>query len=152
MSWFRNSPFASSVDAAAHMVALVAAQAEKAGTPLSEEERKLLIEPALPAKIDLEEEESDARFRKLIEQTFDYEVNPDAPMSLGSSVQWAGADRYPKIVALAEEIIVSCGEKRPRLRGRRQIIDLIQLVGCGVVSVILLMLFSALVIWLFGHK
>jgi hypothetical protein len=118
--------------------------------PLSEQERILLLEGATPPKIA--EEESDQKFRKLIEQAFDYEVNPDDPMSLSSTVQWAGADRYPKIVALAEEIIVLRGEKRPQLRGRRQIIDLIQLVGCAVVSVILLMLFSALVIWLFGHK
>ncbi len=150
MSWFRNSPFANSEDAAKHMVALVAAQADKVGAPLSEEEQRLLLEGAATPKIA--EEESDRRFRKLIEQAFDYEVNPDDPMSLSSTVQWAGDGRYPKIVALAEEIIISRGEKRPRLRGRRQIIDLIQLVGCGVVVVILMMLVVALLSWLFGSK
>ncbi len=150
MSWFRNSPFANSDDAAKHMVALVAAQAEKAGPPLSEEEQRLLLEGATPPKIA--EEELNEKFRKLIEQTFDYEVNPDDPMSLSSAVQWAGADRYPKIVALAEEVIISRGEKHPRLRGRRQIIDLIQLVGCAVVAVILMSLVVALLSGLFGHK
>jgi hypothetical protein len=132
------------------MVDLVASQAERVGVPLSEEERRLLLEGATPPKIA--EEESDEKFRKLIEQTFDYEVNPDDPMSLSSSIQWAGADRYPKIVKLAEEIIISRGEKRPRLRGRRQIIDLVQLVGCGVAAVILMMLVVALLSWLFGSK
>ncbi len=152
MSWFRNSPFASSDDAAAHMVALVAAEAEKAGTPLNEEERRLLLDQAMPPKIDLGEEESDTSFRKLIKQTFDHEADPDDPMSLSNSVQWAGADKYPKIVALAEEIIVSRGDKLPRPRGRRLMIHLVQLVGCGIVTVILMMLFAAAVGGLFQRK
>ncbi len=148
MRWFYRSPFANSEDAVNHMVALVSAQADKLGVSLSEEERRLLVEEATPPKIA--DEESDEKFRKLIEKTFDSEV--DDPMNFSSTIQWAGADRYPKIVALAEEIITSRGENRPRLRGRRAIIDLVQLVGCGVLTVILLMLFSALVIWLFGHN
>jgi hypothetical protein len=148
MSWFRNRPFANNEDAVKHMVFLVSEQAEKLGTPLSEEDRRLLLAGATPPKVA--EEESDEKFRKLIEQIFDSEV--DDPMNFSSAIQWAGADRYPKVVALAEEIITSRAEKRPRLRGRRAIVDLVQLVGCAVVTVILLMLFSALVIWLFGHK
>jgi hypothetical protein len=149
MNWFRNSPFASSDDAAAHMVALVAAEAEKVGTPLSEEDRRLLLDEWIPLEID--EEDPAPKFKKLIEQTFDHEADLDDPMSFSNSVQWAGAGRYPRIVALAEEIIVSRSEKRPRLRGRRAIVDLVQLIGCSVVTVILLMLFAAFVGWLFGH-
>jgi hypothetical protein len=151
MGWFRwssNSPFANGEDAAKHMVALVSAQAEKVGAPLSEEERRLLLAEATPPQIA--EAESDEKFRKLIEQTFDSEV--DDPMNFSSAIQWAGAERYPKVVALAEDIITSSGEKRPRLRGRRAIIDLVQLVGCGLVTVILMMLVVALFSWLFGHK
>jgi hypothetical protein len=120
------------------MVALLAAHAEKVGAPLSEEEQRLLIEGATPPKIA--GEESDEKFRQLIEQTFDHETDIDDPMSFSHSLQWAGADRYPRIVALAEEIIRSRGDRPPRLRGKRQIIDLIQLVGCAVVAVILMML------------
>ncbi len=150
MSWFRSSPFASSEDAVAHMVALLAAHAEKAGTPLREGERKLLIEGATPPKIV--GDESDEKFRQLIEQTFDHETDIDDPMSFSNSLQWAGADRYPRIVALAEEVIRSRSDRSPRLRGKRQVIDLIQLVGCAVVVVILMMVVVALAGWLFGHK
>lgn len=150
MSWFRNCPFASSEDAAKHMVALVAAQADKVGAPLSEEERRLLLEGAAPPKIA--EEELDEKFRKLIEQTFDSEVEPDDPKNLGNSVQWVGDDQYPRIVALAEDVIRSRREKFNRTRGRRRAIDRIQLVGCGLVAVMLLMLFAALLGWIFGHK
>jgi hypothetical protein len=131
------------------MVALVAAEAEKVGTPLSEEDRRLLLDEWIPLEID--EEGSAPKFKKLIAQTFDHEADLDDPMSFSNSVQWAGADRYPRIVALAEEIIVSRSEKRPRLRGRRAIVDLVQLIGCSVVTVILLMLFAAFVGWLFGY-
>jgi hypothetical protein len=150
MNWFRKSPFGSDEDAAAHMVELVAAQAEKLGTPLSVEERGLLLEEAVPPKIA--SEESEARFRTLIEQTFDSEVDPDDPMNLGNSIQWAGAERYPKIVALAEEVVLSRGEKFPQLRGRRLMIDRMQLVGCGIVAVILMLLVVVLLSWLFGHR
>lgn len=98
------------------------------------------------------EEESDEKFRKLIEQMFDSEVDPDDPTNFSNAIQWAGADRYPKVVALAEEIITSRAEKLPRLRGRRAIIDLLQLVGCGLVTVILMLLVVALLSWLFGRK
>ena len=155
MSWFQKSPSASDEDAAAHMVALVAAQAEKARAPLSDEERRMLLNEAIPGNAmpgNAASEELDARVRKLIEQTFDAEIEPDDPKNLGNSVQWAGDGQYPKIVALTEDIIRSRSEKFTRLRGRRWVIDRIQLVGCGVVAVIFLMLFSALVGWLFGHK
>jgi hypothetical protein len=150
MSWSRKSPFASDEDAVAHMVQLVAAQAEKLGTPLSVEEGGLLLEEAVPHKIA--SEESEARFRTLIEQTFDSEVDLDDPMNLGNSIQWAGAERYPKIVALAEEVVLSRGEKFPQLRGRRLMTDRMQLVGCGIVAVILMLSVVALLSWLFGHR
>ena len=73
-------------------------------------------------------------------------------MNLGNSIQWAGAERYPKVVALAEEVVLSRGEKFPRLRGRRLMIDRMQLVGCGIVAVILMLLVVVLLSWLFGHR
>jgi hypothetical protein len=150
MSWFRNSPFAGSDEAVAHMLALLVAQAEKAGMPLSEGERKLLLEEATPPKIV--GEESDEKFRKLIERTFDDEVDPDDPMSLSNSLQWAGDDQYPKIVALAEEVVRSRSEKFPQLRGRRFMIDRLQLIGCGFATVVLMMLVVVFFSWLFERK
>jgi hypothetical protein len=155
MSWFQNSPFASDEDAAAHMVALVAAQAEKSGTPLSDEERRMLLDDAIPADAmprNVASEELDARVRRLIEQTFDGENDPDDPKTLGNSLQWAGDRQYPRIVALTEDVIRSRRERFTRGKGRRWIVDRIQLVGCGVVAVILMMLFAAFLGWLFEHK
>jgi hypothetical protein len=155
MNWFRSSPFSSDEGAAAHMVALVAAQAEKAGTPLSDEERRILLDDAIPVDVmpaNVSSEEFDARVRKLIEETFDGEVEPDDPKNLGNSLQWAGDRQYPRIVALTEGVIRSRRERFARGKGRRWIVDRIQLVGCGVVAVILMMLFAALVGRLFEHK
>jgi hypothetical protein len=151
MSWIRKSPFADGEDPAEHMVALIAAQAEKIGTPLSEEERRLLLDESAPAPC-IVPVESDAKVTKLIEQIFDSEVEPDDPKSLGNSMEWAGDGSYPRVVALTERVILSRSEKSTRLRGRRWAIDRIQLVGCGVVAVILMMFVVALVSWLFGHK
>jgi hypothetical protein len=137
------------------MVQLVAAQAEKTGVPLTDEERRMLLTDAIPGDGmpgDEASEQLDAKARKLIEQTFDAEVEPDDPKNLGNSLQWAGDGRYPRIVALTEDVIRSRGENFARLRGRRWAIDRIQLVGCGVVVVIVMMLVVVLFGWLFGDK
>jgi hypothetical protein len=147
MSWIRKSPFTDGIDPTAHMVALLAAYAEKAGTPLSEGERKLLIEGAPPPGIV--GEESNEKFRKLIEQAFDDELNPDDPMSLSNSLQWAGDDQYPRIVALAEKVVRSRSEKFPQLRGRRLMVDRLYLVGCGFAAVVFMMVIVAFFSWFF---
>lgn len=149
MSWIRNNPFADGQDPAEHMVALIAAEAERSGTPLNKAEKQTLLDHWDPETIVPKDFRTKAK--KLIEQTFNYEAAPDNPLSLGNSVEWAGDQSYPTIVALTEEVMLERGEK-PRLGRRRQIIDLIQLVGCGVVTVVLLMLFAALLGWLSGHK
>jgi hypothetical protein len=130
------------------MLALIAAEAERSGTPLTEEERRTLLggwDPETVVPDDFR-----AKAKNFIEQTFTYEPDPDSPISLGHSVMWAGEDGYPMIVALTEEVMRERGEKSP-LRGKRAIIDFIQLICCAFVSVILLMLFAAFVSWLFGH-
>ena len=131
------------------MLGLIAAEAERAGTPLDEAEKQMLLGHLDPETIFPEEFRTKAK--KLIEQTFDYEADPDSPISLGNSVGWAGDGNYPTIVALTEEVMRERGEKSP-LRGRRKIIDLFQLVGCGLVVVILMMLVVVLFSWLFGSK
>lgn len=135
MSWIRKSPFADGSDPAEHMVALIAAESERCGTPLSEVEKKILL-----AHWDREttvSEDFRAKAKKLIEQTLLHEADPGNSLSLGNSVGWAGDGAFPTVVASAEEVMLEGGEK-PRLRGKRAIIDLAQLVGCGFVSVILL--------------
>lgn len=149
MSWIRKNPFADGRDPAAHMLALIVAEAERAGTPLNEAEKQILLSHCDPEA--LVQEEFLTKAKRLIEQTFNYEADPDNPLSLGNSVGWAGERSYPTIVALTEEVMRERGEKSP-LRGRRQIIDSIQLVGCGVIVVILMMLVVVMFGWLFGNK
>ena len=43
MSWIRKNPFADGSDPTAHIVALIAAEADRAGTPLSEAEKQMLL-------------------------------------------------------------------------------------------------------------
>ena len=115
----------------------------------------MLLDDAIPADAmprNVASEELDARVRRLIEQTFDGENDPDDPKTLGNSLQWAGDRQYPRIVALTEDVIRSRRERFTRGKGRRWIVDRIQLVGCGVVAVILMMLFAAFLGWLFEHK
>jgi len=131
------------------MLTLIAAEAERSGTPLNEDEKQMLLAHWDPETLVPEDFRTKAK--KLIEQTFNYEAAPDNPLSLGNSVEWAGDQSYPTIVALTEEVMLERGQK-PRLGGRRQIIDLIQLVGCAVVAVILMMFVVALISWLIGHK
>jgi hypothetical protein len=132
------------------MLALIASEADRAGTPLSEAEKQMLLARWDPKNIVPEDFRTKAK--KLIEQTFDHETVPDNPLSLGNSVEWAGDGAYPTIVALTEEVMLEKEREFPPLRGRRKIIDLVHLVGCGVVAVILMMLVAALLGWLFGLK
>lgn len=102
MSWIRKSPFADGNDPTEHMLALIAAEAERAGTPLSEAEKQMLLAHWDPETIVPEEFRTKAK--KLIDQTFNHEADPDNPLSLGNSVEWAGDQNYPTIVALTEEV------------------------------------------------
>lgn len=120
MSWIRKSPFADGKDPTAHMLTLIAAEADRAGTPLSAAEKQMLLAHWDPKNIVPEDFRTKAK--KPIEQTFNYETDPDNPHSLGNSVEWAGDGAYPTIVALTEEVILERSEKFPRLRGRRKII------------------------------
>jgi hypothetical protein len=132
------------------MLALIAAEAERDGTPLNQAEKQMLLSHWDHTTIIPEEFRT--RAKRLIEQTFDHETDPDNPLNLGNSVEWAGDGSYPTIVALTEEVMVERSERFPRLRGRRKIIDRLHLIGCGVVLVILMMLVVVLFSWLFGSK
>jgi hypothetical protein len=118
--------------------------------PLTDAERRTLAD-----EFELEtplSEELSAKARKLIELVFDHEADIDDPKSLGNSLAWASEGRQSNVAALAEEIIVARAEKPSRLHGRKWIFDRIQLIGCGFVVVILLMLFGVVVDMLFSRK
>jgi hypothetical protein len=60
--------------------------------------------------------------------------------SFGSSLQWAGDSGYPNIVSLAEEVAREMrGEAFPSLQGWNLVKDRIQLVGCGLLVVLLML-------------
>jgi hypothetical protein len=149
MSWIHKNPFADGKDPTEHMIALIAAEAERSGSPLTEAEKVLLLSHWDPETTVSEEFRSKAK--NLIQQTLSHEADPDSPRSLGNSVEWAGDQQYPTIVGLTEEVLLERSEK-PRLGSKRRLVDLVQLVGCGLVVVILLMLFGAFVDWFFEHR
>ncbi len=150
MSWIRKCPFATYEDAVTYMLDLLTQEAGRAGTPLTDADRATLV-----SEFSLENpvpEELHTKTTKLIERVLDHELDIDDPKSLGNSLQWAGEFGYPNLTALAEEVFRSRGERLPKLRGRRRIIDRIQLVACGFVAVILIMLFWATVGLIFHWK
>lgn len=150
MSWIRKSPFASGEDPVEHILGLLAKEADRASTPLAEAERSILTakwDPETPIS-----EELHAKTRNLIDLVFDHESDVDDPRNLGNSLAWASESGYSNLSVLAEEVIRSRGERLPRLRGRRWIIDRIQLLGCGFAAVILMGLFWVAVDLLFDRK
>jgi hypothetical protein len=137
-----KNPFANHEDPVEHMVELLCKEAESAGTPFSEVEKKILAsestsEESVP-------EELRQRAKKLIEELLRKEQTSGAvtnPKSFDNSLEWAGDPGYPNIVALTEEVVTSGGSLKalPKLRGRRWAKDRIQLLGCAL-SIVLVML------------
>jgi hypothetical protein len=104
----RKSPFGRGEDAIEHMVALLSKEAESVGAPLSESDQKILASEATPARPV--PEELRARTTRLIEQMVEKEKTSDAerdPKGFVPSMEWAGDQDYPNIVALTAEAIRS---------------------------------------------
>lgn len=150
VSWPQRSPFHRSEDSVEHILELLAKEAEKARIPLTDAERRTLTVKWDPATTIADE--LHAKARKLVELVFDHEADVDAPKSLGNSLQWATESGHSNITVVIEEVIRSRNEALPRLRGRKWIVDRIQLVGCGFVAIVLMMLFWAAVDRLFSSK
>ena len=149
----RKCPFARDEDPVAHMVSLLSEEADRAGTPFSEGERKLLGEDAPEHPLP---EELRQRFTKLIGQLLEkeQEIGAEAdPKSFGNSLEWAGDPAYPNVVALTEGLVIS---RRPpeSLRGRlrREMKDLMQVIGCGLTIVLLLAIVVVFRVWIFGRR
>jgi hypothetical protein len=111
MSWIRKSPFSRGKDPLEHMLLALSLEAEAAGTPLSDAERKMLAAEALPERPvpdDLKE-----RVKPLISAILQRERTADSvtyanAISFGDALEWVEPD-YPNIAALAEEVIMSGG-------------------------------------------
>jgi len=124
------------------MVSLLADEAVASGTPLGEDEKRVLaseVRRGDPVSEDLRQ-----RAKKLIEQMLAREraASTEAdPKSFANSMEWAGDLAYPNIIALTEEVITAGGLGRmPTLHGRAWLKDRAQLIGCAVLAVLFMML------------
>jgi len=137
MTWIRKSPFRHGQDPLDHRLLALSVEAEAAGTPLSDTERKMLAAEAAPERPipdDLKE-----RVKPLISTILQRERTADPgtiSIGFGDAVEWLEPD-YPNIAALAQEVITSGGSGGlPQLHGARLIKDRAQLVGCAIVLVV----------------
>jgi hypothetical protein len=154
MSWFTKSPFGREEDPVQHMVELLSAKAEKDGTPLTESDRAILVKEISdvePVPEDLKQRAKALIARMFVEEPWD-EFESDSK-SFGSSLQWAGDLGYTNIVSLAEEVASEfIGEAFTPLQGWKLAKDRMQLIGCGVLTVLLMFAIGIGASFLFGWK
>jgi hypothetical protein len=146
-----RNPYARHEDPVEHMVALLSKEAESAGTPFSEDEKKVLSSQSTSE--DPVPEELRQRAKKLIEALLRKEQSSGAvtgPKSFDNSLEWAGESSYPNIVALTEEVVTS--KALPQRHGKRWVKDMIQLLGCALGIVLLMMLIVVFVSFIFQSK
>jgi len=142
MKLIRKSPFGRQEDAAEHMVVLLSQEADRHGTPLKETEKKLLISES--GRGESLPEDLRMRLHKLIVEILEREKTTDIrndPKSFLTSFEWASDNAYSLIVALTEEVITGSGfGPLPPRHGREWIKDRAQLIGCGLLLVLIMML------------
>ena len=89
MTWIRKSPFRHGQDPLDHMLLALSVEAEAAGTPLSDTERKMLAAEAAPERPipdDLKE-----RVKPLISTILQRERKADSgTISIGLATPWSG--------------------------------------------------------------
>jgi hypothetical protein len=141
MSWIRKSPFSRDEDVTRCMVSLLSQEADRSGTPLTEAEKAILSSDAASPSEELRQ-----RVLKLIRQILekDQTMSPEEnAKSFGACLEWV-EPYYPNIAALAEQVITSGGfGKLPPLHGRQWVKDRAQLIGCGLLAVLVMFLVIA---------
>jgi len=154
MSWLTKSPFRRDEDPLQHMVELLSEKAEKDGTPLTDSDRAILVKEKSdvePVPEDLRQRAKELIARMFVEEPWD-EFESD-PRSFGSSLQWAGDSGCPNIVSLTEEVAGEMrGEAFPPLQGWKLGKDRMQLIGCGMLVVLLIFAILIGAGFLFGWK
>lgn len=154
MGSFIKSPFGRDEDPIHHMVELLSKEAEKAGTPLTDLDKETLAEECS----DTRAMPDDLRWRakELIARIFEGELSDEFvrdPKCFSSSLQWAGDQSYPNIVALAEEVYCDINPTAfHSLHGWEFAKDRMQLIGCGVLAVLLMFAIGIAGSILFGWK
>jgi hypothetical protein len=147
-----KNPFANHEDPVEHMIELLSKEAEYAGTPFNADEKKILRSKASSG--EAVPEELRRKSKTLIQQILSREQAADTgsdPKSFNNSLGWAGESSYPNVVALTEEVVMS-GTGDLRLHGRRWAKDQIQLLGCAVVVILLMLLLVAGLAFVFHLK
>jgi hypothetical protein len=141
MSWRRKSPFSSPEEAARNMVELLAKEAEKAGTPLTDQEKETLLQASSESPFSVSEElrrKAKALISRIFETESPEEFDRD-PRSFSHSMLQAGDTAYSNVVALAEEVSRDIREMGyPPPQGWRLAKDRMQLVGCGCLVVLVM--------------
>jgi hypothetical protein len=135
------------------MVKLLSDEAMKAGAPLSDLDKKILAEES--SALEPMPEDLRQRARQLIAQIFETEPWDEMernPKDFGSSSEWAGDSGCRNIVVLAEEVAREIARPSPPLHGWGFVKDKLQLVGCGVLFILLIATIIAGVQALFGWK
>jgi hypothetical protein len=154
MGWFIRSPFGRDEDPTHHMVDLLSKEAERAGTPLTDLDKETLAEERSSVK-PLPDDLRD-RAKELIARIFEAELSNEfvrGPKCFSSSLQWAGDLDYPNIVALAEEVYCDINPTASHsLHGWEFVKDRMQLIGCGVLAVLLMFAIGIGASFLFGWK
>lgn len=132
MNWIKRSPFSSHEAATRRMVEFVAAEGERAGTPLTAVECEIL---AGNGEIS---EDLSARILPLIGSIFNRERQEDSnPVSFGNAMMWASDGASSNIVELTYRVLDG-SQPRPRLRGLARAKDIVALVISGMVVVFLM--------------
>ncbi len=154
MPWIRKSPFGRGEDPLANMVSSLDQEANASGTPLTENEKSILAsEYSIREPIP---EELHRKAKQLIAQILHRDAGASkeaSTKSFRSSIEWAGDQAYPNIVALAEEVITGGGFGRmPAPRGRRWLSDRAKLIGSAFLAVLFVLLIVAAVAFFSSRK
>ena len=153
MTWIRSSPFLHGPAPVEHMLLLISSEAEAAGIPLSDDERKILTAEVVPER-PVPENLRD-RVKSLVSAIIQRErasTRGNSKIGFLDALEWVEPD-YPNIAALAEEVITGGGlGALPQSHGGRWVRDRAQLVGCALALVIGLAVVVLAISFLLGHK
>jgi len=153
MSWLIKSPFGRDEDPLDHMVQLLSDEAIKDGVPLTEHDREILTRES--SRLEPMPDILRQRVKDLIGRIFEAEPLDECerdPKCFSCSLQWAGDGRYPNIVALAEEVACDIARPSAPLHGWKLAKDKLQLVGCGLLLVLLMFVIVAIAGLVFRWK
>jgi hypothetical protein len=146
MNWFKPRQFRSPQEAAVLMVDLLAAEGEVVGVPLTDEEREILAGDGAMS------EELRLKAHLLVGSMFDGKTGEDSDRrSFDSAMLLAQDPTWPNVVDIAVQVATERNPHR-RLRGWALAQDRIQLVGCGLLAVLLMFVIVAVAGFIFHWK